>query len=171
LKALSCQVPKQAPHQQPILKDQKDAFSELEIEIKNKEWAASTMAAAIVFFFLCSSLWRIIHLGKYRTWAWFNGMCRLPRQACGRRGRYQLHRKKAISDPVHNHTHFFPNKKKEILLTLAKRYDTSTGGAEQARIDTLKLSIEHRVMRRLFVERRRRHTTPLMFSALCGCLR
>jgi hypothetical protein len=44
---------------------------------------------------------------------------------------------------------------------LAKRYDTSTGGAEQARIDTLELAIDNtvqlRVTRRLFAEKCRGH--------------
>ena len=39
---------------QPILKDQNDAFSELEIEIKNEEWTTSTTTAAIVFLFFSS---------------------------------------------------------------------------------------------------------------------
>lgn len=39
--------------------------------------------------------------------------------------------RKTISDSVHNHTHFFPNKNN--LLTCAKRQDRRIGGAEQAR--------------------------------------
>ena len=44
--------------------------------------------------------------------------------------------RKTISDPVHNHTHFFPNKNN--LLTCAKRQDRRIG-AEQARMDTWEL--------------------------------
>jgi hypothetical protein len=62
--------------------------------------------------------------------------------------------RKTISDPVHNHTHFFPNKNN--LLTCAKRQDRRIGGTEQAKIDTweLKTSFSSGLRGSLFARRR-----------------
>src|SRR5712672_4309386 len=82
-------------------------------------------------------------------------MYRLLRRASDRKGRYQLRTKgrKKISDRIH--------KSYTILLTCAKRYDSSLGGTEQARIDAVELAIDDacqlRVTGRLFAARRRRH--------------